>query len=208
MVAKAVLLIQRSVMNRLFSIIVAVLFASFLSVICLQAQPFTSFGSASFTVVTNATKANYTQDALGLNFSPSVSLGDTVGGIWNNAPFDWSSYADLASGIYLKVVFTGANPASPMVLNIYNSDFSQNIQYEGTSVPIGEVIGAKYLPFAITPGTFSSAVLTDVGAAQITWGGSGTAGVRVEGLGIPEPSTYTLLAMSAAGALWLARRRR
>ena len=189
--------------------------SAFLALVCTfsisQAQSFidlADFGSASYTVVPDATTAIYTQDALGLTFSPAVSLGDTLGGTWNSAPLDWSSYSDLASRVFLKVVFTGANPSSPMVLNLYNSDFSLNIQYEGTSVPIGQVIGANYLLLDLTPGTFSSAVLGDIGGAQITWGGSGAAGVRVEGLGIPEPSTYALLTMSAAGAVWWARRRR
>ena len=205
-VAKGELLTQCSLMNRLFLSVAAVSFASFFSVTSLQALPFTSFGSGSFTVDPGSTTATYTQDALGLTFSPSVSLGDTLGGTWNNGPFNWSSYG--AQTIYAKVVFTGANPQSPMVLNIYNTDFSLNIQYEGTSVPIGQGIGANWLPFALTPGTFSAAVLANVGGAQITWGGSGTAGVRVEGLGIPEPSTYALLLMTAAGALWMTRGRR
>ena len=167
------------------------------------------FGSGSFTVVADATTATYTQDALGLNFSPSVSLGDTLGGTWNSAPFNWSSYAGLANTIYLKVVFTGANPASPMVLNIYNSDFSLNNQYEGTSVPTGVVIGANYLPFTLS-GAFTSAVLANVGGAQITWGGSGSAGVRVEGVAtVPEPSTYALLGLAGlALAGYTVRRRR
>jgi hypothetical protein len=168
------------------------------------------FGSGSYTVDPGSTTATYTQGALGLTFSPSVALGDTLGGTWNNAPLDWSSYSDLASTIYLKVVFTGANPLSPMVLNIYNTDFSLNIQYEGTSIPIGTVVGANYLPFALTPGTFSSAVLANVGGAQITWGGSGTAGVRVDGVStIPEPSTYALLGLAGlALAGYTVRRRR
>ena len=168
------------------------------------------FGSGSFTVVPDATTATYTQDALGLNFSPSVLLGDTLGGTWNSAPFNWSSYAaNLATSIYLKVVFTGANPASPMVLNIYNSDFSLNNQYEGTSVPTGVVIGANYLPFTLS-GAFTSAVLANVGGAQITWGGSGSAGVRVEGVAtVPEPSTYALLGLAGlALAGYTVRRRR
>ena len=206
-VAKGELLTQSSRMNRWFLSVAAVSFASFFSVTSLQALPFTSFGSGSFTVDPGSTTATYTQDALGLTFSPSVSLGDTLGGTWNNGPFDWSSYADFASTIYLKFVFTGPIPPPiPMVFTIYNTDFSLNIQYEGTSV--GAVVGTNCLPFALTPGTYSPAVLANVGGAQITWGGSGQTTVRLEGFCVPEPSTYALLLMAGAGVLWMARGRR
>ena len=191
-------------MNRLFLSVAAVSFASFFSVTSLQALPFTSFGSGSFTVDPGSTTATYTQDALGLTFSPSVSLGDTLGGTWNNGPFDWSSYG--AQTIYAKVVFTGANPQSPMVLNIYNTDFSQSLEYFGTST--GAVVGTNCLPFTLNPGTYSPAVLANVGGAQITWGGSGQTTVRLEGFCVPEPSTYALLLMTGAGVLWMTRGRR
>ena len=177
-----------------------------------QAQAYidlADFGSGSYTVDSGSTTAVYTHDALGLTFSPSVALGDSLGGTYNSAPLDWSSYSDLGSTIYLKVVFTGANPLSPMVLNIYNADFSLNIQYEGTSIPIGTAEGANYLPFALTPGTFSPAVLASVGGSQLTWGGSGSAGVRVEAVAtIPEPSTYALLGLAGLALAGYAVRRR
>jgi hypothetical protein len=170
------------------------------------------FGSGSYTVDAGATTPtlSYTQSLLGITFSPTVALADTLGGTWNSAPLNWSSYsANLANTIYLKVVFTGANPLSPMVLNIFNGDFTQSLQYEGTSIPIGEVIGANYLPFTLS-GAFTSAILGDVGGAQITWGGSGAAGVRVEAVAtIPEPSTYALLGLAGlALAGYTVRRRR
>ena len=171
------------------------------------------FGSGSYTVDPGSTTATYTQGALGLLFSPSVALGDTLVGVWNSGPLNWTSYADLANTIYLKVVFTGANPSSPMVLDIYNNGGALSLQYQGTSIPAGVVVGANYLPFTLNSGYTSfqiAAVLSDVVASQITWGGSGTAGVRVDGVStIPEPSTYALLGLAGlALAGYTVRRRR
>jgi hypothetical protein len=170
------------------------------------------FGSVSYTVDTSSTTATYTQSSLGLLFSPSVALGDTLVGAYNSAPLDWSSYADLANTIYLKVVFTGANPASPMVLDIYNTGGAASLQYQGTSVPIGTVQGANYLPFTLNAGYSPlqiAGVLSDVVASQITWGGSGTAGVRVEAVAtVPEPSTYALLGLAGLALAGYAVRRR
>jgi len=171
------------------------------------------FGSGSFTVDPESSTGSYSQGALGLTYSPSVALGDTLVGTYNSGPLDWSSYADLANTIYLKVVFTGANPSSPMVLDIYNTGGVASLQYQGTSIPSGVVVGANYLPFALNSGYTPlqiAGVLSDVVASQITWGGSGSAGVRVEGVAtVPEPSTYALLGLAGlALAGYAARRRR
>jgi len=169
------------------------------------------FGSGSYTVDASSTTGAYTQSALGLLYSPAVVLGDTLVGTYNTSPLDWSSYADLANTIYLKVVFTGANPLSPMVLDIYNSG-AASLQYQGTSVPIGTVEGANYLPFTLNAGYSPldiAGVLSGVVASQITWGGSGTAGVRVEAVAtVPEPSTYALLGLAGLALAGYAVRRR
>jgi hypothetical protein len=170
------------------------------------------FGSVSYTVDSASTTATYTQEALGLLFSPSVALGDTLVGVYNSGPYNWTSYADLANTIYLKVVFTGANPSSPMVLDIYNTGGAASLQYQGSSVPIGIVEGANYLPFTLNAGYSPlqiAGVLSDVVASQITWGGSGTASVRVEAVAtVPEPSTYALLGLAGLALAGYAVRRR
>lgn len=93
------------------------------------------FGSGSYTVLTEVTTASYAQSELGLTFSPSVALGDTLVGTYNSGPLDWSSYADLANTIFVKVVFTGANPSSPMVLDIYNTGERRSFNIRGLQFP-------------------------------------------------------------------------
>jgi hypothetical protein len=142
-----------------------------------------------------------------------VALGDTLVGSYNFAPYNWTRHSDLANTIYLKVVFTGANPVSPMVLDIYNTGGAASLQYQGSSAPIGIVEGANYLPFTLNAGYSPlqiAGVLSDVVASQITWGGSGTASVRVEAVAtVPEPSTYALLGLAGlALAGYTVRRRR
>ena len=167
-----------------------------------------SLGSSGYLIDGGVTTATYTQDATGTRFSPSVALGDTLGGAFASSPLDWSSHANLASSIYLKITFTGANPLLPISLQIFNADFSLSNAYSGTTTPIPA--STNYFKLDLV-GASNPAVLGNAGGAQITWDGGGTLNANVEAIAtVPEPSTYALLAMSglALGGYVVRRRRR
>jgi hypothetical protein len=152
-----------------------------------------SLGSSSYLIDAGVTTATYTQDASGTRFSPSVALGDTLGGAFISGPLDWSSYANLSSAIYLKIAFTGANPLLPITLQLFNTDFSLSNTYSGTTAPIGE--SASYFKLDLV-GASTPSVLAGAGGAQITWDGGATVNANVEGIAtVPEPSTYALLSI-------------
>jgi hypothetical protein len=165
-----------------------------------------SLGSSGYLIDAGVTTAAYTQDASGTRFSPSVALGDTLGGVFISSPLDWSTYGDLSSSIYLKIAFTGANPLLPISLQLFNPDFTLSNTYSGTTTPIGE--SASYFKLDLV-GASTPAVLSGAGGAQITWDGGATVNANVEAIAtVPEPSTYALLALAgmAAGAYRLRRR--
>lgn len=165
-----------------------------------------SLGSGSYTIEPSVSIGTYSQNATGTTFSPSVSLGDTVGGSFG--PLDWTSSAtDLASSVFLKIAFTGANPLLPMTVQIFNSDFSLSNSYQGTTTPI--LADPNYFQFDLV-GAFTPAVLSDAGGVQITWDGGSNVNANLQALAVPEPSTYALLAISGVtlGGYVMRRRKR
>lgn len=163
-----------------------------------------SLGSASYTIDPGVSIGSYTQDASGTRFSPSVSLGDTVGGTFG--PLDWSSFTDLSNSVYLKIAFTGANPLLPMTVQIFNSDFTLSNRYQGTTSPISE--SPSYFKFDLV-GASTPAVLANAGGVQITWDGGSNVDANLQAVAaVPEPSAYALLAFGAAVLGGYALRRR
>ena len=165
-----------------------------------------SLGSSTYAIDAGVTTATYTQDASGTRFSPSVALGDTLGGVFTAGPLDWTSYSDLSSALYLQISFTGANPLLPISLLLFNSDFSSSMLYSGTTAPITE--SPSYFKLDLV-GAPSPAILSGVGGAQITWDGGATINANVQSVAtVPEPSTYALLTLGALalGAYRLRRR--
>ncbi len=169
----------------------------------------TSFGSTDFTVDGSATTATYTQSASSLNFSGTIVLADTLGGIWNAAPFDWSAY-DPSTDFAAKFTVVGTNPSLPFTLTLFDSSFTL-VNFSGTTV------GATtdtYIPLTLTdaPSPAITAALGAIAGAQFTWdGGASGSNVTLQSVAaVPEPSTYALLAMSgfALGGYVMRRRRR
>jgi FtsP/CotA-like multicopper oxidase with cupredoxin domain len=186
------------------------LFSLLFSALLAQAQfiDLVSLGTSGYLIDAGVTTATYTQDVTGTRFSPSVALGDTLGGTFLSGPLNWSSYSDLSSAIYLKISFTGANPLLPISLQVFNSDFSLSNAYAGTTTPIPA--SASYFKLDLN-GPFNAAVLANVGGAQITWNSGATVNANVEMIAtVPEPSTYALLSLAglALGGYAMRRRRR
>lgn len=164
-----------------------------------------SLGSADYAIESSVTTATYSQNLLGTTFSPSVALGDTLGGTFIQGPYDWSSYADLTSQVFLKISFTGANPNLPISLSIFNADFSLSNTYQGTTTP-GDEPGYYALTLV---GSSSPGALSNAGGAQITWDGGATVNANVEAIAtVPEPSTYALLGLAGLALAGYAVRRR
>lgn len=165
-----------------------------------------SFGSADYSVAAEATTAPYTQNVLGLTFSPAVAAADTIGGTFNSAPLDWSSYdSQLSSNIFLKIVFTGANPNLPISLSIFDSTLTFANTYSGTTTTGDE----DYYTLSLV-GSYLPAVSLSAGGAQLTWDGGSNLNASVQSIAtVPEPSTYALLGLAGlALAGYTVRRRR
>jgi|688.fasta_scaffold972380_1 hypothetical protein len=193
-------------MKKTIPAILSLLFTA--SLVQAQSIDLVSLGSSGYLIDSGVTTATYTQDTTGTRFSPSVALGDTLGGTFISGPLNWTAYsADLSTSIFLKISFTGANPLLPISLQIFNSDFSLSNAYAGTTTPIAESPG--YFKLDLN-GPFNAAVLAGVGGAQITWDSGATVNANVETIAtVPEPSTYALIAVAgAAFGLHRIRRKR
>ncbi|MFM5986104.1 MAG: hypothetical protein ACKO9I_12395, partial [Sphaerospermopsis kisseleviana] len=160
------------------------------------------FGTPTFYVEPAATTAAYSQTSSGLVFNGAYALGDTIGGTITTA--DWTPYLAQLPG-FIVMSLQGPNPDLPFSVQLYDSGFNIINTYAGTTSGFGPTL-AEALTLVV-PGTD---VWHDVRGAQFTWDGSGTINnLTVRSLSIlPETSTYALLLMTGAGALWLARRRR
>jgi hypothetical protein len=166
-----------------------------------------SLGSPTYTIESGISSGTYSQAAGGVTYSPSVALGDSVGGTFG--PLDWSTHTDLQSAAYLKISFTGANPNLPMSLELFDATLTSSIKYQGTTDPTASGTSAPYFKFTLTSGSIPPGFLSSVGGAQITWDGDGTVNATLQAIAtVPEPSTYALLALAGLAIGGYAARRR
>ena len=167
-----------------------------------------SLGSPTFTIEPSISSGTYSQSASGITYSPSVALGDSVGGTITAT--NLSSFTDLQNAAYLKISFSGANPNLPMTLELFDSTLASSIKYQGTTDPTATGSAAPYFKFSLTSGPIPSGFLSGIGGAQITWDGDGSVNATLQAIAtVPEPSTYALLALSglAIGGYAIRRRR-
>lgn len=172
-----------------------------------------SLGSPTYTIDSGISSGSYTQSAGGVTYSPSVTLGDSVGGTFG--PLDWSTYTDLQAAAYLKISFSGANPNLPMSLELFDATLTSSIKYQGTTDPTAIGSAAPYFKFTLTSASIPPGFLSGVGGAQITWDGDspspGGINATLQAIAtVPEPSTYALLSLGglAVGGYAMRRRRR
>jgi hypothetical protein len=159
-----------------------------------------SLNASGFTVDVASTSAPYTQTVAGLTYGPTLSLGDTLGGLFNAAPLDWSAYSSQAATAFaVKISIAGTNPNLPFSLTLFDSTVTNLLNFSGTTV------GATtdtYVPLTLVgvPTPLELSVLGNVGGMQFTWDGGASANVTTQAISaVPEPSTYAMLALAALG---------
>lgn len=161
-----------------------------------------SFGSATFSIDPGST-ATYLQSANGITMNTTPALGDT----WYNDSMtpvtsnDWSAFPSFA----LRMTAL-TNPGLTYSVTLFDGGFNIINVYDGSTVGLTSTPSLSPLSLN-TPG---SGNLTSVQYVQFTWGGGGSA-INTEVtqfVGVPEPSTYMLLALAgiAAGAYRMRRR--
>jgi hypothetical protein len=146
-------------------------------------------GDTNFEIDPFSTTASYSQNSNSISFGPSISFGDTLGGYWiTDSPKDWSSYELTDFGLMLST--PGTNPSIAFSIEFYSSALDIVNTFEGyttlaTSSP-------TFVPLTLnTPGTGD---MSDVYAAQITWGGAGSGNINWSSVAIvPEPTTVSLI---------------
>lgn len=172
----------------------------------LSAQPVFSYnlGSSGFTIDPFSTTANFLQSSTTLRLSPSVGLGDSVGGYFSAAPYDWTSLLSGGAPFPITLSITGPNPLVPLSVQLYDSTLQVLSSYSGSTEGVTSTPSVVLLPLS-SPGTGD---FSDVIGFFLTFDSSATIDVTVHPTVIPEPSTYALLMMAAAGSLLCVRRRR
>lgn len=163
-----------------------------------------SFGSSTYLIDAGST-ATFTQDATGITMNTTPALGDT----WYNSSMtpvtssDWSAFPQFA----LRMT-APTNPGLTYSVTLFDGSFSTINVYDGSTVGLSATPSLSLLSLNI-PG---SGNLSSVQYLQFTWGGGGSAinTTATTFVGVPEPSTYALLALSslALGGYIVRRRRR
>ena len=153
-----------------------------------------NLGSTSFSVDPSVTTATYTQSASALNFTTSVLLADTLGGLFTEQ--DWSSYASFGLRMSTSSTDNPPLPPLPFTVQFYDSAFNvvgtfiattENLSLTPSVVMLGRILDGT--------GNFASVV-----GMQFTWDGAGPVDVSIsEVIGFPPPTSGFFVARAPGG---------
>ena len=163
-------------------------------------------GSTTFSIDPGSS-VGYTQTTNAIVFNLTLAGGETV---YNDStiPFtttDWSAY----SGFEIKMTLLGGSPTSvPFSVGLFDSSFNSISLYDGSTDTLTTVGSTVSVPLTLS--LAGNNLFNDVQYLQITWNGSGAVNTDFQTMvGVPEPSTYALLAISGlAFGGYVVRRRR
>jgi hypothetical protein len=173
-----------------------------------QTTPLAPLGSDNFTIDGGSSTIAYTQSTTNLTLASSITLGDTIGGVFSTA-YDWSAYSDTNSFSFgLLMSAPGASPNTGFTIEFFNGALNQIVNaYQGAASGLSTT--PTFVPVILSaPGTGD---LSSIGGMQFTWDSPGTGTVVLDSVAVavvPEPTTWAMLLFGAALFGGLALRRR
>ena len=140
-------------------------------------QALVGFGTGSFAVDPVATTARYSQTAAALTFSPSVALGDTLGGGFSAR--NWTDAGFQTFGVVMSVA--GDNPKVPFTVELYDAQAGEFVATLAGSTE-GAVASPFFVPLEFVKG--GRAQLASVSGLQFTWDGAGNMQATISSLAV------------------------
>lgn len=173
-----------------------------------QTTSLAPLGSTNFTIDEGSTTIAYTQSTTNLTLASSISLGDTLGGVFSTI-YDWSAYSDTNSFSFgLLMSAPGASPSVGFTIEFFNGALDEIVNaYQGAAS--GLSTSPTFVP--VTLSAAGTGDLSSIGGMQFTWDSPGSGTVVLDSVAVsvvPEPTTWAMLASGAALFGGLALRRR
>lgn len=173
-----------------------------------QTTTLAPLGSTNFTIDEGSTTIAYTQSTTNLTLANSISLGDTLGGVFSSA-YNWGAYSDTNSFSFgLLMSAPSASPGVGFTIEFFNGALTQIVNaYQGAAS--GLSTSPTFVP--VTLSATGTGDLSSIGGMQFTWDSPGSGTVVLDSVAVavvPEPTTWAMLAFGAALFGGLALRRR
>lgn len=173
-----------------------------------QTTSLAPLGSDNLTVDGGSTTIAYTQSTTNLTLANTITLGDTLGGVFSTA-YNWSAYSDTNSFSFgLLMSAPGASPNAGFTIEFFNGALDAIVNaYQGAASGLSTT--PTFVPVILSaPGTGD---LSSIGGMQFTWDSPGSGTVVLDSVAVavvPEPTTWAMLLFGAALFGGLALRRR